>query len=50
MTLKFSSFQFDSINGIVKKNHKCMSGFFYNADLSQVGRKKHRIKYSHNKY
>ena len=44
MTLKFSSFQFDSINGIVKKNHNCMSGFFYNADLSQKKKKKNSNK------
>ena len=43
MTLKFSCFQFLSINGIAKKNHNCMSELFYNADLTEVGRKKVRL-------
>ena len=40
MTLKFSDFQFVSINCFVIFNNDCMSGLFFIADLLDVGRKK----------
>ena len=40
MTLKFSDFQFVSINCFVIFNNDCMSGLFCIADLLDVGRKK----------
>ena len=43
MTLKFSDFQFVSIN-CLKIKHNWMSGLFCIADLSEVGRKIYIIK------